>query len=62
MKKIFLIVLVLIANNLVAQKTITNNLELIYDVKYIKSKYYPDEEKVLKIYLPKTYNKNNKAN
>ena len=60
MKKIFLIVLVLIANNLVAQKTITNNLELIYDVKYIKSKYYPDEEKVLKIYLPKTYNKNNK--
>ena len=49
MKKIFLIVLVLIANNLVAQKTITNNLELIYDVKYIKSKYYPDEEKVLKI-------------
>ena len=60
MKKIFLIVLVLIANNLVAQKTKINKIELIYEVKYLKSKYYPDEEKVLNIFLPKTYNKNNK--
>jgi hypothetical protein len=60
MKKIFLIVLVLIVNNLLAQKTTTNKLELSYDIKYSKSKYYPDEEKILKVFLPKTYNKNNK--
>lgn len=41
-------------------KNTSNKLELIYDVKYLKSKYYPDEEKVLNIFLPKTYNKNNK--
>jgi predicted alpha/beta superfamily hydrolase len=60
MKKIFLIVLVLIVNNLLAQKTKINKFELIYDVKYLKSIYYPDEEKVLNVFLPKTYNKTNK--
>lgn len=38
----------------------SNKLELSYDIKYLKSKYYPDEEKVLNVFLPKTYNKNNK--
>ena len=42
------------------EKNTSNKLELIYDIKYLKSKYYPDEEKVLNIFLPKTYNKNNK--
>lgn len=41
-------------------KNTNNKLELIYDVKYLKSKYYPDEEKVLNVFLPKTYTKNNK--
>ena len=42
-------------------KNTNNKLELIYDVKYLKSKYYPDEEKVLKVFLPKNYNNiNNK--
>lgn len=41
-------------------KNTSNKLELIYDVKYLKSKYYPDEEKVLNVFLPKTYYKNNK--
>lgn len=41
-------------------KNTSNKLELIYDVKYLKSKYYPDEEKKINVFLPKTYNKNNK--
>ena len=42
------------------EKNTSNKLELIYDIKYLKSKYYPDEEKVLKVFLPKNYNNNNK--
>jgi predicted alpha/beta superfamily hydrolase len=42
------------------EKNTSNKLELSYDIKYLKSKYYPDEEKILKVFLPKNYNNNNK--
>jgi predicted alpha/beta superfamily hydrolase len=42
------------------EKNTSNKVELSYDIKYLKSKYYPDEEKILKVFLPKNYNNNNK--
>lgn len=42
------------------EKNTSNKLELSYDIKYLKSKYYPDKEKILKVFLPKNYNNNNK--
>jgi len=42
------------------EKNTSNKLELSYDIKCLKSKYYPDEEKILKVFLPKNYNNNNK--
>ena len=57
---IFISLLFFVTLNYAQEKNTSNKLELIYDVKYLKSKYYPDEEKVLNVFLPKTYNKNNK--
>ena len=57
---IFISLLFFVTLNYAQEKNTSNKLELIYDVKYLKSKYYPDEEKILKVFLPKTYNKNNK--
>ena len=31
-----------------------------YDIKYLKSKYYPDEERVLKVFLPENYDASRK--
>jgi predicted alpha/beta superfamily hydrolase len=61
MRKIITIFLLFfVIYNYGQEKITSNKLELSYDIKYLKSKYYPDEEKVLKVFLPKNYNNNNK--
>lgn len=42
------------------EKITSGRLSLKYDVKYLTSKYYPDEERTLKIFLPKNYDPSKK--
>ena len=42
------------------EKKINGKLSLTYEIKYISSKYYPNEERTLKVFLPKNYNVNKK--
>ena len=42
------------------EKKVTGKLSLTYDIKYISSKYYPNEERTLKVFLPKNYNADKK--
>lgn len=42
------------------EKKGNGKLSLTYDIKYISSKYYPNEERTLKVFLPKNYNADKK--
>lgn len=42
-------------NNWKDEKIESDRLTLKYDVKYVKSKYYPNEERVLRVFLPENY-------
>ena len=52
---IFISLLFFVTLNYAQEKNTSNKLELSYDIKYLKSKYYPDEEKVLNIFAAREY-------
>ena len=61
MRKILTIILLLSLTFSYGQEKITSDkLTLNYDIKYLKSKYYPDEERVLKVFLPENYDASRK--
>ena len=61
MRKILTITLLLFSTFSYCQEKVTNNkFTLNYDVKYFKSKYYPNEERSLNVFLPKNYDASKK--
>lgn len=61
MRKILTITLLLFSTFSYCQEKVTNNkFTLNYDVKYFKSKYYPNEERSLNVFLPENYDASKK--